>query len=66
MDYCQLCSIILTLNVACHESRTMDITSDHLEVSQNFGGDDGANYGVEPPQRVAQFGWPVGKGGSIF
>jgi DNA-directed RNA polymerase II subunit RPB3 len=60
MDYCHKCSVVLSLNVSCQESRTMDITSHHLEyVVQTEGSDP---YDSEANKRVENFGFPVGKG----
>ncbi|KAK7472583.1 RNA polymerase II subunit 3 [Stygiomarasmius scandens] len=55
---CAYCSIILMLNVTCHEAITMDITSNHLEVMPMTDFDEG---GEELTKRGQDFGHPVGK-----
>ncbi|KAI0063680.1 hypothetical protein BV25DRAFT_1801724 [Artomyces pyxidatus] len=64
LSSCQNCSIELSLNVACSESRTMDITSDHLEVILHggHGWKEDVEDGEEMSKRVPNFGHPVGKG----
>ncbi|KAJ7703177.1 DNA-directed RNA polymerase [Mycena rosella] len=63
MAACQYCSIQLKLDVACHNNTTMDITSNHLEVSSYHDYDDvvEGEAGDEPTKRVEFFGHPVGK-----
>ncbi|KDQ53495.1 hypothetical protein JAAARDRAFT_426464 [Jaapia argillacea MUCL 33604] len=65
---CKYCSIDLVLHVACHEGKTMDITSNHLDViapnmfdTPDDQGEVG-DYGEELTKRVENFGHPVGKG----
>ncbi|KAI0268804.1 DNA-directed RNA polymerase [Gloeopeniophorella convolvens] len=50
LQSCQNCSIELILHVACNENRTMDVTSNHLDVN-----------GEEIEKRTPNFGHPVGK-----
>ncbi|KAI0318282.1 hypothetical protein OF83DRAFT_1057155 [Amylostereum chailletii] len=59
---CQNCAIELTLNVACHENKTMDITSNHLDfvIKQQWNGEYYED-GEEVSKRVENFGHPVGK-----
>ncbi|KZP34686.1 RBP11-like subunits of RNA polymerase [Athelia psychrophila] len=64
---CKYCSIELRLNVACHEARTMDITSNHLDVVaigdsySNEGDEEVGEAGDELQKRTEFFGHPVGK-----
>ncbi|KAF7321300.1 Mechanosensitive ion channel protein [Mycena kentingensis (nom. inval.)] len=61
---CQYCSIQLKLDVSCHGNNTMDVTSNHLEVTpyQTEYGDMGeGEAGDEPSKRGENFGHPVGK-----
>ncbi|KAJ6625627.1 DNA-directed RNA polymerase [Mycena sp. CBHHK59/15] len=63
---CQYCSIQLVLNVACHGNQTMDITSNHLEVTSQravggWGDMTEGEAGDEPTKRGENFGHPVGK-----
>ncbi|KAJ7084406.1 DNA-directed RNA polymerase II, subunit 3 [Mycena belliarum] len=60
---CQYCSIQLKLDVACHNNTTMDITSNHLEVSSYNDYEEGVEgeAGDEPTKRGEYFGHPVGK-----
>jgi len=37
LELCQNCSIELILNMACNENRTMNVTSNHLEVVAHGG-----------------------------
>ncbi|EPQ57544.1 insert subdomain of RNA polymerase alpha subunit [Gloeophyllum trabeum ATCC 11539] len=60
---CEYCAIPLSLNVACHDSRTLDITSNHLQYDPsvfNPQQESGAE-GEELTKRVDNFGHPVGK-----
>ncbi|KAF7315646.1 Mechanosensitive ion channel protein [Mycena indigotica] len=61
---CQYCSIQLKLDVACHSNTTMDVTSNHLEVTP-YGTDYNdmgeGEAGDEPSKRGEYFGHPVGK-----
>ncbi|KAJ7680340.1 DNA-directed RNA polymerase II, subunit 3 [Mycena polygramma] len=63
MAACQYCSIQLKLDVACHNNTTMDITSNHLEVTnyQNSEYEGEGEAGDEPAKRGEHFGHPVGK-----
>jgi DNA-directed RNA polymerase II subunit RPB3 len=63
LESCQNCSIELVLNVACNESRTMDITSNHLDVvvRGGFGWREEVDDGEEIARRSENFGHPVGK-----
>jgi hypothetical protein len=64
-DYCKYCAVVLSLNVACHDSRTLHVTSEHLQVVLDDGMDgDVGDPGAELSKRVENFGWPVGKGTS--
>ncbi|EIM82696.1 insert subdomain of RNA polymerase alpha subunit [Stereum hirsutum FP-91666 SS1] len=59
---CSACSVKLHLNVACHDNRTMDITSNHLDVVPH----DYTDYAADEQQeefhkRIDTFGHPVGK-----
>jgi len=58
---CQYCSIELRLNVACDESRTMDVTSNHLDVVSPGWSEHEGDAGEELTKRGDQFGHPVGK-----
>jgi hypothetical protein len=58
--------VVLSLNVACNDNRTMHITSDHLEfVRLDDGVGDEGEHGDELSKRVDNFGWPVGKGACV-
>ncbi|KAG2750240.1 insert subdomain of RNA polymerase alpha subunit [Suillus brevipes Sb2] len=57
---CQYCSIELRLDVSCNDNRTMDVTSNHLEVIPPTY-IDGENPGDELTKRGDDFGQPVGK-----
>lgn len=57
---CQYCSIELRLDVSCNDNRTMDVTSNHLEVIPPTY-TDGDNPGDELTKRGEDFGQPVGK-----
>ncbi|KAJ7218049.1 insert subdomain of RNA polymerase alpha subunit [Mycena pura] len=61
---CQYCSVQLKLDVACHNNTTMDITSNHLEVTpyvNEFSQMGEGEAGDEPSKRGEYFGHPVGK-----
>lgn len=64
-DWCQNCAIELSLNVSCNDNRTMDVTSNHLELippsMYNYRNNEGADAGEEMQRRVPDFGLPVGK-----
>ncbi|KAI0785641.1 DNA-directed RNA polymerase [Abortiporus biennis] len=60
LDGCAYCTIELTLNVACNEAHTMDITSNHLEIANNLY-DINEDSGDELSKRDPFFGHPVGK-----
>lgn len=57
---CQYCSIELRLDVSCNDNRTMDVTSNHLEVIPPTY-TDGETPGDELTKRGEDFGQPVGK-----
>jgi DNA-directed RNA polymerase II subunit RPB3 len=57
---CQYCSIELRLDVSCNDNRTMEVTSNHLEVIPPFSQDQGSP-GDELTKRGEDFGQPVGK-----
>ncbi|KZT08318.1 insert subdomain of RNA polymerase alpha subunit [Laetiporus sulphureus 93-53] len=65
LGWCQFCAVELSLDVACNESVTMDVTSAHLDLigprpgGQNWN--DEADGGDELGKRDANFGLPVGK-----
>ncbi|KAH9978985.1 hypothetical protein BGW80DRAFT_1282232 [Lactifluus volemus] len=63
LESCQNCSIELVLNVACNENRTMDITSNHLDVVARggYGWREEVDDGEEIARRSENFGHPVGK-----
>jgi len=63
LESCQNCSIELVLNVACNENRTMDVTSDHLDVvgRGGYGWREEVDDGEEIARRSETFGHPVGK-----
>jgi DNA-directed RNA polymerase II subunit RPB3 len=67
LESCQNCSIELVLNVACNESRTMDITSNHLDVVARggYGWREEVDDGEEIARRSENFGHPVGKSASL-
>ena len=67
LESCQNCSIELGLNVACNENRTMDITSNHLEVVPRggHGWREDVDDGEEIARRSENFGHPVGKSASF-
>jgi hypothetical protein len=59
--YCKYCSIRLDLHVTCTDNRTIDITSNHLDiVLQEVTEYDGTD-GEELSKRAENFGYPVGK-----
>ncbi|KIM91837.1 hypothetical protein PILCRDRAFT_809813 [Piloderma croceum F 1598] len=65
-EQCKYCSIELRLNVACHEARTMEVTSNHLDivVPGAYGSDSNQSEGEageELTKRGERFGHPVGK-----
>ncbi|KAI0305410.1 DNA-directed RNA polymerase [Multifurca ochricompacta] len=62
LESCQNCSIELVLNVACNENRTMDITSNHLDVVPRggYGWREEVDDGEEIAKRSENFGHPVG------
>ncbi|EIW82913.1 insert subdomain of RNA polymerase alpha subunit [Coniophora puteana RWD-64-598 SS2] len=59
---CQFCSIELRLDISCHDNRTLEVTSNHLEVVP-FPFQDTAESlsGDELSKRSEDFGHPVGK-----
>ncbi|KAJ3516841.1 hypothetical protein NLJ89_g879 [Agrocybe chaxingu] len=60
---CSYCSLMLVLNVACHDDNTMDVTSDHLDLVPFPTDPEQQNPepGEELTQRGELFGQPVGK-----
>ncbi|KDR75886.1 hypothetical protein GALMADRAFT_248631 [Galerina marginata CBS 339.88] len=61
---CSFCSMMLVLNVACHDDNTMNITSDHLEVIPYQAAEEDLqqeDQGEELSKRGEFFGHPVGK-----
>ncbi|KAF8906526.1 DNA-directed RNA polymerase [Gymnopilus junonius] len=62
---CAFCSMMLVLDVACHDDNTMDVTSDHLEVIPYQQADEDTSpqddSGEELSKRTEFFGHPVGK-----
>ncbi|KAI9449409.1 DNA-directed RNA polymerase II, subunit 3, partial [Lactarius psammicola] len=63
LESCQNCSIELSLSVACNENRTMEITSNHLDVVARggYGWREEVDDGEEIARRSENFGHPVGK-----
>ncbi|KAN0130830.1 DNA-directed RNA polymerase, RBP11-like dimerization domain containing protein [Lactarius tabidus] len=63
LESCQNCSIELLLSVACNENRTMEITSNHLDVVARgrYGWREEVDDGEEIARRSETFGHPVGK-----
>ncbi|KAF9241545.1 DNA-directed RNA polymerase II, subunit 3 [Melanogaster broomeanus] len=57
---CNYCAIELKLDVACTDNRTLDITSNHLEVIPSTSTGD-LQDGEELTKRGQGFGFPVGK-----
>ncbi|KAL4078443.1 DNA-directed RNA polymerase [Scleroderma yunnanense] len=61
---CKYCAIELRLDVACNDNRTMEVTSNHLEVVEftpDPGSTDSVQEGDEIAKRGEGFGNPVGK-----
>ncbi|KAH7909326.1 DNA-directed RNA polymerase II, subunit 3 [Hygrophoropsis aurantiaca] len=58
---CQYCSIELRLDVSCHDNKTMEVTSNHLEVIPPTMGEHDGLPGEELTKRGEDFGYPVGK-----
>jgi len=63
LESCQNCSIELLLSVACNENRTMEVTSNHLDVVARggYGWREEVDDGEEIARRSENFGHPVGK-----
>jgi len=63
LESCQNCSIELLLSVACNENRTMEVTSNHLDVVTRggYGWREEVDDGEEIARRSENFGHPVGK-----
>lgn len=63
LESCQNCSIELLLSVACNENRTMEVTSNHLDVVARggYGWREEVDDGEEIARRSETFGHPVGK-----
>lgn len=65
---CRYCAIELRLDVVCNDNRTMEVTSNHLDVvefSSNAGPSEVITEGEELPKRGEAFGYPVGKSASL-
>jgi hypothetical protein len=65
---CKYCAIELRLDVVCNDNRTMEVTSNHLEVvefTSNTGTADIIQEGEELTKRAEGFGYPVGKSRSL-
>ena len=69
MKYCEFCSLILKLDVSCHESGSMDITSNMLDlIPHDPNRQEGPDPSDEPlmaeelSRRGEGFGLPVSKG----
>ena len=60
MEMCDLCSVILTLDVKCTEGGHLDVTSNHLTVIPPAY--DKYEVGEELTNRDPKFGYPVGQG----
>ncbi|KIJ61314.1 hypothetical protein HYDPIDRAFT_116070 [Hydnomerulius pinastri MD-312] len=61
---CKYCAIELRLDVVCNDNRTMEVTSNHLEVvefTQDVSVDQILQEGEEITKRGESFGFPVGK-----
>ncbi|KIK01401.1 hypothetical protein K443DRAFT_132298 [Laccaria amethystina LaAM-08-1] len=59
---CSFCSILLVLNVGCHDDTTMEVTSAHLDViPYPEEGLETQDSGEELSKRGEYFGHPVGK-----
>lgn len=61
---CRYCAIELRLDVVCNDNRTMEVTSNHLEVvefTSNAGPSEIITDGEELTKRGEVFGYPVGK-----
>ncbi|KZT26734.1 RBP11-like subunits of RNA polymerase [Neolentinus lepideus HHB14362 ss-1] len=58
---CEYCAIPLSLNVACSDNRTLDITSSHLQYDPSVFHNESGEEGDETAKRVENFGHPVGK-----
>lgn len=70
LESCRYCAVELTLNVTCTSNQTMHITTNHLMVTppnsyRNGFGDEG-EPGEELSKRPEKFGWPAGKGVTLF
>ncbi|KAJ4002057.1 insert subdomain of RNA polymerase alpha subunit [Lentinula boryana] len=60
LENCAFCSIVLSLNVSCNDTVTMDVTSNHLEM-QPHPNEGTEEAGEEQVRRGENFGIPVGK-----
>ncbi|KAF8135465.1 DNA-directed RNA polymerase II, subunit 3 [Boletus edulis] len=64
LEGCKYCAIELRLDVMCNDNRTMEVTSNHLEVvefTSSAGPQDIITDGEELTKRGEAFGYPVGK-----
>ena len=60
LDHCPRCSVELELHVKCTSDQTLNVTSDHLIVKQQFANDVSGNP-IDAPEGLADnFGQPVG------
>lgn len=64
MFQCAYCSIEYKLHVICTDSKTLDVTSNHLEILTNR--DQGEGDGDELLKRGEHFGHPVGKSAYLW
>jgi len=64
LEGCKYCAIELRLEVSCNDNKTMEVTSNHLEVVEFTLGpnqQDAITDGEELTKRGENFGYPVGK-----
>ncbi|KIY73033.1 RBP11-like subunits of RNA polymerase [Cylindrobasidium torrendii FP15055 ss-10] len=62
VGFCDYCTIKLVIDVQCHDSVTMDVTSNHLESAVAAPFNNNGMDGDEISKRAPDFGSPVGKG----
>lgn len=65
---CKYCAIELRLDVVCNDNRTMEVTSNYLEVvefTSHAGPSEVITDGEELTKRGEVFGYPVGKSSSL-
>lgn len=68
LEGCKYCAIELRLDITCHDNRTLEVTSNHLEFvefTSNAGPSDMITEGEELTKRGEAFGHPVGKSSSL-